>query len=251
MSGKAGGPRVTAEGASDKGKRRPDNQDAWRAEPASGLFLVADGMGGMSGGAIASKAVAELLPGRIAAALAALPRRTEAAVEGALKDALAAFSAELRDRAKATPGLSGMGATVVLALVEGRRLYVANLGDSRAYLLEAGRLKRLTKDHSLVAVLLEFGKITAEEAERHPSRHVVSRYVGMDGKAAADVRRVRLRREARLLLCTDGLTNMVKEDAIQAVLADSGGGAAAKLVELANAAGGEDNVTALVVDLTH
>ena len=233
---------------SDVGRRRTENQDAWRADPEAGLYLVADGMGGLPSGGVAAKAVAELLPGKVVAALAALPKRTEAAVEEALKEALAGFSRELRERAAADPRLAGMGSTVVLALVQGRCLYVASLGDSRAYLLEGARLRALTRDHSVVSVLLQLGKITREEAERHPARSLVSRYVGMDGKAVADVRRARLKRDARLLLCTDGLSGMLSDDEIRATLAEEGPDAAARLVARANEAGGADNVTALVVD---
>ncbi len=231
---------------SDTGRVRKDNQDAWRGDPADGLFLVADGMGGMAGGATASKAVAELLPGLLLKRLDGLP---EAAVAGALGEAIAELSAAVRARAAADPALQGMGSTVALALVRGTRAYVANLGDSRAYRLEGKRVRQLSKDHTVVAVMLEKGRITKEQAAVHPLRHSLSRFVGMPGTAAAEVGVLKGR--MRLLLCSDGLTNMLPEEAIAAALKAEAEPAAAcrRLVAEANAAGGEDNVTALVVDV--
>jgi protein phosphatase len=235
---------------SDIGRRREENQDAWQADPAAGLFLVSDGMGGMAGGGVASKAVADILPKMVREKLTALSKRNSKTVQDALKETLAEFSAGLRDKAKENPQIEGMGATVVLALIEGRCLYLAHLGDSRAYLFAGGNLKRLTKDHSIVAVMLELGKITPEEAEVHPARHSMTRYAGMDGKAVADTRMLRLKGAERLLLCTDGLTNMLSDDKIRAALAEAEGpeSACTRLVAEANEAGGADNVTALAVE---
>ena len=235
---------------SDIGRRREENQDAWFADPAAGLFLVSDGMGGLAAGGLASKAAAEIFPKMLAEKLSALPRRTSKTVQEALRESLAEFSAGLREKGEETPQLGGMGATVVLALREGRCLYLAHLGDSRTYLLAEGSLKRLTKDHSIVAVMLELGKITPEEAEVHPARHSMTRYAGMDGKAVADTRMLRLKGGERILLCSDGLTNMLPDDRIKTALVESDGpeSACKRLVAEANEAGGADNVTALVVE---
>jgi protein phosphatase len=236
---------------SDTGRRREENQDAWHADPEACLFLVTDGMGGMNAGGTAARAVAELFPKLLARKLSALARPNEKALKAALQETVAEFSAELRERARADARLKGMGATLVLALARGPRLYLASLGDSRIYLLERGRLRRLSKDHSIVAVMLALGKITPEAAASHPLRHNLSRYVGMDGKAAADVQALRLKAGGRLLLCSDGLTNGLPDEAIQAALRQSAGPeeACRRLVAEANAAGGDDNITALVVDL--
>lgn len=236
---------------SDVGRVRSENQDAWSADEASGLFLVADGMGGSNAGGIAAKAVAELLSARIAQRTASLRKRRAKSLPDELRETIRDFSAQLRERAKSDARLKGMGAALVLALSRGRSLYVAHLGDSRAYLLQSGRLKRLTEDHNIVALLLRMGKITTEQAKVHPNRHALSRFVGMEGNATAEVTKFMPRSGARLLLCTDGLTNMVSDSEILDALSSDAEPAAAsrRLVEKANAAGGADNVTALVADL--
>ena len=237
--------------ASDVGRVRSENQDAWSADADAGLFLVADGMGGAAAGGVAAKAVAQLLSPRVLERIAPLQKRRAKALPKALQETIQEFSAELRERANADARLNGMGATLVLALSRGRSLHVAHLGDSRAYLLEGGRLKRLTQDHSIVAVMLALGTITPEQARVHPLRHKISRFIGMDGKAVAEASTIKPKPGARLLLCTDGLTNMLSDEEIQAALVSEAEpeGACRKLIEKANAAGGVDNVTALVADL--
>lgn len=237
--------------ATDPGRERGENQDAFFADPAAGLYLVADGMGGMAAGGAASAAVVGILPKMLSDKFLTLPKQTERAVKEALIDAISGFSADLRNRASQTPQLKGMGSTLVLLLARRDYALLAHVGDSRIYLLERDRLKCLSKDHSIVAVMLELGKITAEQAKVHPFRHKISRYIGMDGKAVADVSTLRIKRAGRLLLCTDGLTNMLPERSIGAALRDEAAPEAAcrRLLADANAAGGKDNITALVVDL--
>jgi len=235
---------------SDVGRVRSANEDAWHADPVAGLFLVADGMGGMNSGEVASKATAEILPKMLVDKLASLPKRTGKAVKDALKETISEFSQMLRERVKQNPQLSGMGSTLAMALVEGRSVHIANVGDSRVYILEKGRLKRLTKDHTVVAVLLAHKKITPEQAETHPARHNLARYIGIEGKAVADMLTLKPKGESRLLLCSDGLTGMLSDEKIQAALTDEKGPEAAsrRLVTEANEAGGEDNVTVMVLD---
>lgn len=234
----------------DIGRVRKENQDAYYADVDKGLFIVCDGMGGERGGAIAAKAVVSLLPKMIDERLSALPEGTETDICDALKEAIATLSAMLRERTKDEPELRGMGATVVLALVKGNNAYIAHIGDSRAYLFWSGSLKRLTRDHSIVAVMLELGQITEEQARSHPARGKLSRYIGMQGKAVADVQKVALEPGARLLLCSDGLTNMVSDGEIADILEKESDCKAAcqRLVEEANRAGGYDNITAIIID---
>jgi protein phosphatase len=143
-----------------------------------------------------------------------------------------------------------MGATVVLAFLWGQQVFIAHIGDSRAYLYRRGELRQLTDDHSVVGILLRHGKITPEEAKIHPARNKLSRYVGMEGEVYPDVQRLRPSAGDRLLLCTDGLTTMVPDDAIAEILVNCGDPqmACRSLVEAANAARGQDNVTVLVAD---
>lgn len=244
--------RVAAASAlTDIGKARAENQDAWHADRAAGLCFVADGMGGMAAGGAAAQFVAKFLPGRVLASLDALPRNGERRVKAALADAIAALSAEMRERASQEPALKGMGSTVVLALARGDRLYIAHAGDSRAYLMRRGEFRWRTRDHSVVAVMLEHGKITPEEAARHPLRGKLSRYIGQDGAVVPEVHALAFKGPARLLLCSDGLTGMVPDAAIAATLRQEPAPADAcrRLVQAALDAGGKDNVTALVADL--
>jgi protein phosphatase len=143
-----------------------------------------------------------------------------------------------------------MGATVVMVLILGRRAYVAHMGDSRAYLFRRGRLTPMTDDHSIVGILLRQGEISEAEAREHPARGRVSRYVGMEGEVYPDVRVEVLRKADRLLLCTDGLNGMISDAQIKRILTANRDPqqASQALVDAANRAGGEDNVTAVVVD---
>ncbi|MDI7278161.1 MAG: SpoIIE family protein phosphatase, partial [Anaerolineae bacterium] len=142
------------------------------------------------------------------------------------------------------------GATVAAAWLRGGQAHLAHMGDSRIYLYRQGRLSQQTEDHSVVALLLRSGEITPEEARRHPARHQITRHVGMEGEVYADVRTIQLEPGDRLLLCTDGLTGPLDDERVAALLAEHGDPEAAcrALVAAANAAGGADNITALVVD---
>lgn len=235
----------------DIGKARAENQDAWHADGAAGLCFVADGMGGMAAGGAAAQFVAKFLPGRVQGAVGVLKQNGERRVKAALADAIAALSAEMRDRAAQEPALKGMGSTVVLALARGDRLYIAHAGDSRAYLMRRGGFKWRTRDHSVVAVMLEHGKLTPEDAARHPLRGKLSRYIGQDGAVVPEVHALAFKGPARLLLCSDGLTGMVPDEAIAAALREEPApeDACRRLVQAALDAGGKDNVTALVADL--
>jgi len=233
---------------SDIGKVRRENQDSYYVDVGKGIFIVCDGMGGERGGAVAAEAVSTLLPRIIERRL---PSQLEPeGVLETLKDSITDLSAMLRRRGEDEPELHGMGSTVVLALVSGEDVYIAHLGDSRAYLFREGSLRRLTRDHTIVAVMVELGQLTPEEARRHPARSRLSRYVGMSGKAAVDAMKITLKPGSRLLLCTDGLTEMLSDDEIAAILGEAGDSKSAchRLVEEANRAGGYDNITVVLID---
>jgi protein phosphatase len=160
-------------------------------------------------------------------------------------------SGQLRGEAEKRPDLAGMGATVALALLAGHRAHVAHLGDSRAYLLRRGRLQQLTKDHTVAAALLHLGEISEGEALAHPARHRLTRYIGMESEAVPDLRVVALEAGDRLLLCSDGLTGMVPDRRIAQLMRRqrTPKEACKALVAAANAAGGRDNVSAIVIDI--
>lgn len=242
---------VFAAGLSHRGRVREQNEDALALLPEQGLFIVADGMGGHHAGELASRAVVTVLPKmlgpRAGSASSAEPRH----LRKAAREAIGQLSLQLQAQSAGQPGLSGMGSTVVLAWVHGQFAVISNLGDSRAYLYRRRKLRQLTNDHSLVAILLRHGEITAAEAKNHPARGRLSRYVGMDGEARANVRVVRLEPGDRLLLCSDGLTGMIEDAAIAGILdaAEVPELACERLVRAANEAGGRDNITVLVVSI--
>ena len=228
--------------ATDVGRVRHINQDGLVAR--LGLFAVADGMGGHTGGEIAAEIAVEVLEAH----------RTIVSTQD-LIDAVHAMNAAIMGRAEAEPSLTGMGTTLcALALVvsgDQERLALANVGDSRVYVYAGDELQQLTEDHSLVAQLVRDGTLTATEAERHPQRNVLTRALGIDHEVSVDAWEVLPFTGDRFVLCSDGLSNELTDDQIAAVLrrlADPQE-AANELVRLANDNGGRDNITVVVVDI--
>ena len=232
--------RVPYAAVSDTGLVRSHNEDRYAARPP--LFLVADGMGGQAGGEVAAQLVVDQL---------------EAAVDrGELRDGetsaavLQGANQEIRRRATLDPSLRGMGTTCTAVVVLDDTAHVIHVGDSRAYLLRDEQLVRLTDDHTAVDRMRREGILTAEQAETHPHRHVLSRAVGANEVVEIDRTEIALRPGDRLLLCSDGLTGMVAgPDIVRALAITSEPDAAAgALVRAALAAGGYDNITVVVVD---
>ncbi|MCU0306303.1 MAG: Stp1/IreP family PP2C-type Ser/Thr phosphatase [Thermoleophilia bacterium] len=227
--------------ASDTGRVRAHNED--RGVVAPPLLGVADGMGGARAGEVASGMAAGALEDVAGARLT--PERLQAAVEQANRD--------IRQAAAADPSRAGMGTTVTAGLLQDGRLHLVHVGDSRAYLWRGGRLVRLTDDHSVVGEMVRRGTITAEQAERHPHRHVVTRALGADDRVEVDAADLDLDDGDVLLFCSDGLCGPVEDPQIAEVLAAAPdlGAAARGLVEAANAAGGPDNVTVVLARAGH
>jgi len=231
-----------AKGISDTGRRRLRNEDAYICEPP--LFAVADGMGGARAGEIAA--------GLAAAAL------EEAGAETRGAEGVAALITEANrriwERSLTDPETAGMGTTVTAALVDAASGTVAigHVGDSRAYLLRGGAIEQLTTDHSLVAELVESGILTPEEAERHPQRSAITRALGTEPTVDVDAFTVETRAGDVFLLCSDGLSIMVADEDVAAVIeaAERDPARAAEgLVAAANARGGEDNVTVVLFEI--
>lgn len=238
--------------ASDTGKLRQQNEDAFAVEPELGLLVVSDGMGGHRGGALASKITVEDLPPVIENCLDRLRSRSPRAVRRMLKKVIAEQSEQLLAEGTSESGYKDMGATVVVALIVNERTYVANLGDSRVYRFRKGRLRQLTKDHSVISELLEQGHIEPEDVAEHDAQGQITRYIGMEDDADPHVRSSAAHRADRLLLCTDGLTDLVDNSGIARILRSNVDCQAAcdALVSAANAAGGTDNITAVIADLS-
>ena len=236
-------PEMIVASRTDTGRVRSQNEDAVFADTSLGLLIVADGMGGHRGGEVASRlavtTIAEYLRG--------------ASLDGDAGDLLPkaiclADETILRCASK-DPELAGMGTTAVVALCSGAEVYVAHVGDSRAYLLHDGQLRRLTEDHSLVNEMLRNGEITPREARQHHLRHYLMRSLGNRNTPRPDVRVLDWQPGDLLLLCSDGLTGMVAEHAIRRTLLRLGDDlehACDELVRTANAKGGKDNISVLL-----
>ncbi len=225
--------------ATDPGRRRRRNEDAYVVEPP--LFAVADGMGGAQAGEIAARIAASVLresPGRSG----------EEAVVELIKEAnRRVYEAAVGDEAR-----SGMGTTITAALVESDRVQIGHVGDSRAYRVRDGRLEQLTEDHSLVAELVRSGKLSPEEADAHPQRSVITRTVGTDPDVDVDTFSVEALPGDVFMICSDGLTTMVDDDAILALVEKNRADldrAAKALVDAANKGGGEDNITIVLFEI--
>ena len=237
-------------GLTDCGRVREHNEDNWFGGPEQGLFIVSDGMGGQAAGEVASKIVVETLPELIRQRLKGIDDLAARDAKKRIVSAISDLSNQVRNESRKRPGLAGMGATVVLVLIRESLALIAHMGDSRAYLFRGGRLEQLTKDHSIVQLLIDSGEITPEEAATHPARGKITRCVGMQGEPIPEARCLELETGDRLLLCSDGLTGMVSDAEITGVLRTDNAPeiVCQSLVEAANARGGEDNVTVVAVD---
>ncbi len=238
--------RIEAAASSDCGRVRENNEDAWFLDVERGIFIVADGLGGHAGGEVASRMAVSTLP----SLLSECPPPEDPDTVRTVSEAVLRTNRIICDEGMRRPHLAGMGSTLVLALIRGCRLVLAHVGDSRAYLLRGGNLQHLTRDHSIVQELLDARRITQEQAAMHPARAVVTRCLGIPGDAEPEIRCMALQEGDRLLLCTDGLTNMLPDEDIAALLARRLPDAACEaLVAAANEAGGEDNITVVVVHM--
>ncbi len=239
----------------DIGLRRQHNEDRYLADPALGLYIVCDGMGGGNAGEVASGMATDA----IRAFLSTSPRADGYAPEDRnVSPATAQLAAAVREANQAihraswiNPAYAGMGTTVVAVRLTDELLSIAHVGDSRLYLIRNDRLDLLTADHSWVAEQVQQGLMTEAEAERSPKRNIVTRALGVESSVDVDIGEISLLPGDRLLLCSDGLTRGVRpSEILQTILrAQSAEAASDQLIHLANAAGGEDNTTVLVVTI--
>jgi len=225
----------------DVGRVRQGNEDSYMVHDP--LYAVADGMGGHQGGEVASKIALETL-GR-------LTLEPSGDTAPSLVDAVRQANRDVLEKAATDPGLHGMGTTLTALVTGGERVLLAHVGDSRAYLMRDGRMDQLTEDHTVVEGLVREGRLTPQEAEIHPQRSILTRALGVDGDIDVDETTHDVRPGDRILLCSDGLTGMVSEQEIQRIMAelDDPQRAAEALVNAANDAGGQDNITAVVLDV--
>lgn len=229
----------------DVGRKRASNQDAFcqgTLESGVQFMVLCDGMGGHRGGNVASELAVrtfhELLSDRLTQTLR--PKELKTVLSGII----ARVSRLISQAGMESPELAGMGSTVVLAVQWGKKVCIAHVGDSRAYLYRKGKLRRLTKDHSLVQEMIDRGEITPEEGEEHPRRNIITRTLGYEEDSQPEILFSDLREGDVFLLCTDGLTVCVKDDSLEELFRQySPDQLVPVLVNRALEAGGPDNIT--------
>jgi protein phosphatase len=231
--------RVASGSFSHTGLVRGNNEDSFLVDNDHMLFAVADGVGGHRGGEVASRTAIEALRAAVAAGRG-------------VQDAIVNANEAVIERARGDSGLTGMGTTMTaLVAPSGRQLLIGHVGDSRAYVIHDGTLRRITDDHSLVEELVREGRLTPEQAEAHPQRNIVTRALGLDEPIDVDLYTLDVAVGDRVVLCSDGLTTMVRDRDVERIARSEPDPqrAAEQLVDAANAAGGEDNTSVVVVDV--
>ena len=240
--------RITAK--TDIGNGRAENQDNYRALQYPGDLtwaVVCDGMGGAKSGQTASRIGVELLRDAAEKQLETLPEKQEkefllASIQGANR--------KIYEQSLADPAMSGMGTTVVQAVVRGGVAHFAHMGDSRAYLFHHDQLQQITRDHSYVQEMVDSGKLSAEEAERHPKKNLITRAMGVSAAALAEYTACPVKAGDILLICTDGLSNTLPLQSMQEILRKTQFfDIADRLVEQALQEGAQDNITALLIGI--
>jgi PPM family protein phosphatase len=231
---------VEQAGRTDVGRQRSANEDTFLVEPP--FFAVADGMGGAKAGEVASAMAAGAFEGE---------HDSDEAAEAQLVRILREANRRIYDLAVSDESHRGMGTTLTAAKVVGDEVSLGHVGDSRAYRMRDGELEQLTKDHSLVAELERSGQITAEAAEHHPQRSIITRALGPEPDVEVDTYTLTGREGDLFLLCSDGLTSMISDGEVSSILrsADSLDAAAEELVRAANQSGGKDNITVVLFRL--
>jgi len=251
--------RIRAVGLTDVGLQRDHNEDAYRCLDRFGLYLVADGMGGHQSGEVASLLAADSVQSFFEATEnddATWPFPIDpnlSLIENRLSAAIKLANKRIYDRASTDEGLQGMGTTLVGMLVslDKEQIFVAHVGDSRAYRIRNGRIEALTRDHSLINDYLMMMPDMPKEALDVLPRNVITRALGMQDSVVVDMSVDQLRAGDKFVLCSDGLNGQVEDNEILHLIQDAGDdlvSAARGLVEASNAAGGDDNVTVVVVE---
>ncbi len=243
--------KVVAVGRSDVGLVRKSNQDRFGLFPESDIYVVADGMGGHAGGEVASRIAVQTIQADFISGENTLPgppgmMRLVKAIQHA--------NEVIYDTGESNPTLSGMGTTVVAILANPTDAMICHVGDSRAYLHRAYTLRQITEDHTLVNEYVKRGLLTSESAAHHPMRHVLHRALGTQTKIEVDTLHIQPLPNDILLLCSDGLSNKLAPDEINAILINCGKNldeAVLTLIGEAKRKGGEDNITVLLIGYSY
>jgi protein phosphatase len=245
---------IKAQGQTDAGKVRATNQDSYLVDENSGLFIVADGMGGHAGGEIASRLCIQ----EIASCLRknatlfesdSTRKHPDPKILSTLAEAVNHASSRIYDRALEDPGLKGMGTTATLLKTVDDYGYIAHVGDSRMYLIRCGFNYQVTLDHSLVSEQVRAGLITKEEAELHHLRNVITRSVGYQEEEYVDTSAFRMEDQDRLLICSDGLHGKLSDQDIVKMTKGDATHSVGRLIDEANNRGGEDNISVVIISI--
>ena len=230
---------------SDRGRKRPSNEDAFGFSVEDGVFVVCDGMGGAAAGEVASSLAVD----RFLHLLAGHDQKDHAAMPAAAEEAIVAANQAVFSRAHENQRLAGMGTTLVALAVHESHVWVLNIGDSRCYRLRKGSMELLTQDHSLVEEQVRLGRMTQSEALRSPYKNVITRAVGTQACVTPDVFPLEAEPMDLFLLCSDGLTRELPDEMIASMLAQDAplDELCTRLVSAAKKAGGHDNITCLLV----
>ena len=232
----------------DVGKRRELNEDYIYTSDKmignlSNLFIVADGMGGHNAGDYASRYTVE----KVIETVEELENERD--IEEIMQEAIYRANAYIYEKARTDIKLSGMGTTLVIASIKNQEVLVANIGDSRMYVINKN-ITQITKDHSLVEEMVTMGGLDKEAARNHPDKNIITRAIGVKELILADFFEVRLEKEDKILLCTDGLTNMLRDDEIHHIIQSNKDveAAARALIAAANENGGRDNIAVVLIE---
>lgn len=234
---------------SDIGKAREMNQDGYYASQPSeevGLYIVADGMGGYNGGEVASELAIKATKNYIETNFAET-ENTKEKLQELVKNAVEYANMIVYEKSKEVPELEGMGTTLEVALVSHNRVYIGHVGDSRIYRIRKHIIRKLTTDHSYVEKLVKDGKISREEAIHHPKKNMLTKALGCTSFVEPDVSVKGFLKDDILVLTSDGLTNMVKDEEIYNIINSEIETATDRLIDLANKNGGLDNITVIIV----
>jgi len=241
---------------SDVGKRRPHNEDSTLTDADAGLVILADGMGGYKAGEIASAIAVTTIHKEIRAGLKKLDLETGGKTTGQgpgaalLRNTINLVNSEIYHTAQNDPECKGMGTTIIAALFRDNFCIIAHVGDSRMYRKRQNTFSQLTKDHSLIQELIDRGMFTTEEILKNTPKNLVTRAVGIDAEVEVDIYEVPVQPGDIFLLCSDGLNDMVDDEEIHLTLSKYSANlvvAANELVQLANANGGKDNISVILI----
>lgn len=233
-----------------KGNFRENNEDSFVVDPRGRFFIIADGMGGQSAGEKASALATDIIPNRLRQTLDFDKAKPDEVLKR-LDEAVAFANGEIMALSSLDPEYLNMGTTLAFMLVVGSKLYVGGVGDSRVYRLRGTQLEQITKDHSLTQALLDAGTITAEEAKTHRYKNVLYRYLGTkEGGTGTEAKVLEAQSGDRFMLCSDGVTDGIKNDLDQIVpflMGNDLNAAASAIIKAAEDGGSKDNITCVVV----